>query len=124
LCAIYPGIGYTAPNARVMAARNLLDIGHGHWVRRPPRRLFADAFDDDGEGDVLRMYQHVRGPTMVIRCTRSEAPPVLDLALDRLTSTNPLVSGVPMALTHLESAWDAIDEVAVIETFLAAETPT
>jgi hypothetical protein len=113
-----PRIGYTAPNARVMAERNLLDAGDGHWVRRLPRHLFTDAFEDDSEDAVLRMYPHVQGPTMIIRCTRSEA--VLDLALDQLTSTNDSISAVPMALTHLAPAWDAIDEVvAVIETFLA-----
>ena len=38
-------------------------------------------------------------------------PPVLDTALDQLASTNPHVDVVPMPLTHLEPAWDAIDEV-------------
>jgi pimeloyl-ACP methyl ester carboxylesterase len=119
MCSVFPRIGYTAPNARVMAERNLVAVGGGQWVRRPPHHLFSDAFEDDGEADVLRMYRHVQGPTMIIRCTQSDAPPVLDVALDELASTNPNVSVVPMPFTHLEPAWDAIDEVvAVVEPFL------
>jgi pimeloyl-ACP methyl ester carboxylesterase len=120
LCTVFPQIGYTAPNARVMAERNIVAVGDGRWTRRPPRHLFSDAFEDDGEADVLRMYRHVKGPTMIIRCTRSEAPPVLDVALDELSSTNPNVSVVPMPFTHLEPAWDTIDEVvASVQPFLA-----
>lgn len=107
-----------------MAERNLVPVGEGQWARRPPRHLFADAFEDDGEADVLRMYRHVQGPT-IIRCTRSDAPPVLDEALDELASTNQNVSVVPMPLTHLEPAWDAIDEVfAVVEPFLSPRCRT
>lgn len=121
MCAVFPQIGYTAPNARAMAERNLVELGDGQWARRPPRHLFSDAFEDDGEADVLRMYRDVQGPTLIIRCTRSDAPPVLDVALDELASTNPRVTVVPMPFTHLEPAWDAIDDVvAVVEPFLSA----
>jgi pimeloyl-ACP methyl ester carboxylesterase len=120
LCALFPRIGYTAPNARAMARRNLVDVGHGRWQRRPPRHLFADTFEDDGDADVLRMYRDVKAPTMIIRCTRSGAPAVLDTALDQLMSSSPRVHVVPMALTHLAPAWDALDEVvAVVEPFLS-----
>lgn len=124
LCSVFPQIGYTAPNARVMAERNLVAVGEGRWTRRPPRHLFRDAFEDDGEADVLRMYRHVQGPTMIIRCTRSDAPPVLDVALDELSSTNPNVSVVPMPFTHLQPAWDTIDEVvALVQPFLTQPGP-
>lgn len=120
LCSVFPQIGYTAPNARAMAERNLVAIGEGQWARRPPRHLFSDAFEDDGESDVLRMYRQAKGPTMIIRCTRSDAPPVLDVALDELCSTNLNVSVVPMPFTHLEPAWDTIDEVVdAVIPFLA-----
>lgn len=120
LCSVFPQIGYTAPNARAMAERSLVAVGEGQWARRPPRHLFRDAFEDDGEADVLRMYRHVQGPTLIIRCTRSDAPPVLDVALDELCSTNPNVSVVPVPFTHLEPAWDAVEQVvAVVEPFLS-----
>jgi pimeloyl-ACP methyl ester carboxylesterase len=124
LCSVFPQIGYTAPNARAMAERNLVEVGQGRWARRPPRHLFSDAFEDDGEADVLRMYRHVKGPTMIVRCTRSDAPPVLDVALDELSSTNPNVTVVPMPFTHLEPAWDTIDEVvALVQSFLTQPEP-
>jgi pimeloyl-ACP methyl ester carboxylesterase len=120
LCAVLPRLGYTAPNGRAMAERNLVDLGGGLYVRRPPRHLFADAFDDEGGADVLRMYRRVQGQTMIVRCTRSGAPAVLDTALDELTADNDRVQVVRMPLTHLAPAWDAIDEVVeVVERFLS-----
>jgi pimeloyl-ACP methyl ester carboxylesterase len=119
LCEVFPRIGYTAPNARAMAERNLVHVGEGMFRRRPPRHLFADAFEDDGDKDILRMYRHAQCPTLVIRCTRSGAPAVLDAALDALVAGNPAVRVVPLPLTHLAPAWDAIDEVVPeIERFL------
>ena len=124
LCEIYPHIGYTAPNARAMAVRNLVDLGGGRFARRPPRHLFADAFADDGDADILRMYRHARCPTLVIRCTRSGAPEVLDSELDALESSNDAVRVLRLPLTHLAPAWDALDEVAVeIERFLGEHGP-
>jgi hypothetical protein len=78
LCEIYPRIGYTAPNRRAMAERNFVDLGDGTFRRHPSRQLFADAFADDGEADVLRMYRQVKAPTLIIRhrvgCARRTRP--------------------------------------------------
>lgn len=111
LCAVYPRIGYTAPNGRAMAERNFVPLGNGTFQRRPPRHLFADAFAADGDADILRMYRHTTGPTMIIRCTNSGAPAVLDVELDALCSDNPNVTVLRLPLTHLAPAWDALDEV-------------
>jgi len=120
MCDAYPQMGYTAPNGRAMAERNLLDNGDGTWTRRPARHLFTDAFEDDGDADVLRMYRHTTAPTLVVRCTQSGAPAVLDLELDALERENPQVRVLRMPLTHLAPAWDAIDDVvAEVERFLA-----
>jgi pimeloyl-ACP methyl ester carboxylesterase len=120
MCATFPSSGYTAPNAREMAERNFVERDDGTFERRPPRHLFADAFEDDGDADVLRMYRHARGPTLIIRCTESGAPPVLDEELAVLTGANPQVEVVRMSLTHLAPAWDALEDVAEeIERFLA-----
>lgn len=121
LCQMFPRIGYTAPNARAMAERNFVDLGDGSFYRRPPRHLFADAFEDDGEADILRMYREAACPTLIIRCTESGAPPVLDAELEGLRAANPRVTVLRLPLTHLAPAWDAIEEVATeIEGFLAA----
>lgn len=123
LCEVYPRIGYTAPNARAMAERNLVDIGHGTFQRHPSRRLFDDAFTDDGGADVLRMYRRVQSPTLIVRCTESGAPGVLDLELDALASGNSDVVVVRLPLTHLAPAWDALDLVVTkVAQFL--ERPT
>jgi pimeloyl-ACP methyl ester carboxylesterase len=116
---VFGRIGYTAPNGRSMAERNLVDLGGGRYRRHPARHLFEHAFADDGDADILRMYRRVRCRTLVIRCTESGAPPVLDEELAGLTAGNPLVTVVAMALTHLAPAWDALEEVAaVVERFL------
>ena len=105
LCQVFPRIA--------------LDDGRFH--RRPPRHLFADAFEDDGDADILRMYRDVDCPTLIIRCTESGAPAVLDEELDGLVAANPFVSVLQLPLTHLAPAWDALDEVAShIEEFLEA----
>jgi pimeloyl-ACP methyl ester carboxylesterase len=123
LVSLYPQIGYTAPNARAMAERNFVRVGGGSYQRRPPRHLFADAFAADGADDILRMYRHTRGPTLILRCMNSGAPAVLDVELDALCQTNPHVTVTRLPLTHLAPAWDAIDEVtAHVAAFLEAAT--
>jgi pimeloyl-ACP methyl ester carboxylesterase len=121
LCDVLPRTGYTAPNVRVMVERNFVERDDGLFQRRPPRHLFADAFDDDGAKDVLRMYRGVRCPTLIIRCTQSGAPDVLDTELEQLVAENPLVEVSHMPLTHMAPAWDAIDDVVdELERFLTA----
>lgn len=120
LCETYPLMGYTAPNGRAMAQRNFVHLGDGTFRRHPSRQLFADAFADDAEADILRMYRKVKSSTLIIRCTNSGAPFVLDLELDALTSTNDLIEVVRLPLTHLAPAWEAVDAVvAEVERFLA-----
>jgi hypothetical protein len=65
LCEILPRIGHTAPNVRRMAERSFVVL-HGSFRRHPARQLFADAFADDRELDVLRMYRGVRCPTLLL----------------------------------------------------------
>jgi pimeloyl-ACP methyl ester carboxylesterase len=124
LCEVFPRIGYTAPNARTMAERNFVDVGGGEFHRRPPRHVFSDAFGDDGDKDVLRMYRHLRCPSLIVRCTESGAPAVLDEELDALEAANPWVHVERLPLTHLAPAWDAIDEVVeVVRRFFDEHPP-
>jgi hypothetical protein len=121
ISAIFPQIGYTAPNGREMAERNLVERADGTYIRHPSRRLFVDAFEDDSEADILRMYRGVLCPTLIIRCTESGAPDVLDLELDALEASNRLAVVQRLPLTHLAPAWDALDSVAeAIEEFWRA----
>lgn len=124
LVELFPRIGYTAPNARAMALRNLVDLGNGRFRRHPSRVLFEGGFADGGDRDVLRMYRRLRSPTLIVRCTESGAPQVLDTELDTLMATNPYVEVVRLPLTHLAPAWDAIDDVALlVQDFLARPVP-
>jgi pimeloyl-ACP methyl ester carboxylesterase len=125
LLDVFPRIGYTAPNARAMAERNLVDAGEGLFQRRPPRHLFADAFADDGDKDILRMYRYTNAPTLIIRCTESGAPAVLDRELSLLTAANAAVHVLHLPLTHMAPAWDALDEiVSTIRPFLDGAVPS
>jgi hypothetical protein len=66
------------------------------------------------------VYRQVKGPTLIIRCTESGAPGVLDLELDELASVNDLVEVIRLPLTHMAPAWDALDTVLVeVDRFLA-----
>jgi pimeloyl-ACP methyl ester carboxylesterase len=121
LCQVVPQVGYTAPNVRAMVERSFVELGGGQFQRRPPRHLFTDAFDDDGDKDILRMYRGAKCPTLIIRCTQSGAPDTLDAELTRLVADNPLVEVSRLPLTHMAPAWDAIDEVVdELERFLAS----
>ncbi len=75
LVGLFPRIGYTSPNARAMAERNLVDLGDGWFRRHPSRVLFEGGFADGGDRDVLRMYRRVRYPTLIVRCTESGRHP-------------------------------------------------
>jgi pimeloyl-ACP methyl ester carboxylesterase len=123
LCNVYPRVGYTAPNARAMAERSLVDLGNGVFRRHPARRLFDDAFTDDGDADVLRMYRHAQSPTLIVRCTESGAPAVLDLELDALVTSNTRVEVVRLPLTHMAPAWEALDAV-IMEIVKFLERPS
>jgi pimeloyl-ACP methyl ester carboxylesterase len=98
---VFTRIGYTAPNAAVMAARNFVDLGDGRYRRHPARLLFEGGFADGGDDDVLRMYRRLAGPALIVRCTRSGAPDVLDRELDALVASNHNVEVVRLPLTHL-----------------------
>lgn len=125
LTALYPRLGYTAPNARRMAERNLVDLGDGRYRRHPSRLLFEAGFADGGDRDILRMYRNLPCPALLIRCTRSDAPPVLDRELEALAAANPHVEVARLPVTHLAPAWDALDEtLALIEAFLARTATT
>ena len=82
-------------------------------------RQTSDAFDEDGDLDILRTYRHTSGATMIIRCTESGAPDVLDKELDALVAANPAVRVLRLPLTHLAPAWDLDDYAEDIERFLA-----
>lgn len=121
---IFPRIGYTAPNGRLMAERNFVALDDGGFRRHPSRQLFEEAFADDGDLDILRMYRAIRCPTLIIRCTQSGAPAVLDQELDALETANDLVQVIPLPLTHLAPAWDSLELVATnIDRFFARTPP-
>lgn len=125
LTALYPRIGYTAPNGRRMAERNLVDLGDGRYRRHPSRLLFDGGFADGGDRDILRMYRDLACPALLIRCTASDAPPVLDRELDALAAANPCIEVARLPITHLAPAWDALDQVVVlVEGFLSRSAPS
>jgi pimeloyl-ACP methyl ester carboxylesterase len=124
LVEILPTTGYTAPNGRELAERNFVELDDGRFRRHPARQLFEDVFGDDAELDVLRMYRDVRCPTMIIRCERSGAPPVLDDELAALERANPRVRVERLDTTHLGPAWDALEDTAALVERFFAQTPT
>jgi len=62
----------------------------------------------------------LQGPLLIVRCTDSGEPGVLDRELDLLERANPNVEVVRRGLKHLAPAWDAIDDiVGVARDFLS-----
>jgi pimeloyl-ACP methyl ester carboxylesterase len=98
-------IGYDPPHRERMIERQFTALPDGTYLRRPARRflddIVADAFDRNQPANILEMFRGCTGPVLIIRCTRSEWPDVLDTELDDLTATRPNIDLVRLPLTHL-----------------------
>jgi pimeloyl-ACP methyl ester carboxylesterase len=86
-------MGYDPPHRDRMIQRQFTVLPDGTYRRRPSRQtltdIAADAFDRDVPANILEMFHGCAGPVLIIRCTRSEWPDVLDAELDDLTATRP-----------------------------------
>jgi pimeloyl-ACP methyl ester carboxylesterase len=115
---------YDPPHRDRMIDRQFATRHDGTYQRRPSRRILddtiADAFDRDPPAHILDMYRDCAAPALIIRCTRSEWPAVLDAELDHLTATRPNIRVVRLALTHLGPITVGLDRtVREITNFLS-----
>ena len=65
------------------------------------------------------MFRTCTGPVLILRCTRSEWPDVLDAELDDLVATHPNITLRKLPLTHTGPVTDGVVVTAAeISTFL------
>ena len=70
------------------------------------------------------MFRGCTGPVLILRCTKSEWPDLLDAELDDLVATHPNVTLRKLPLTHTGPVADGVDLTATeISTFLSMHLP-
>jgi len=124
LCDAISSMGYGAPNVRQVAERQFVVRPDGTFRRHPARQFFDDAFAAAAGRNVLRMYRDCRAPLLLIRCSESGAPAILDEEIDDLAAANPRVETHRLPITHLAPAWDALDEVVALVADFFERIPT
>jgi pimeloyl-ACP methyl ester carboxylesterase len=117
-------MGYHAPHRDRMIERQFVAHPDGTYRRHPARQaledMITDTFGADPPRNILDMFRGCTGPTLIIRCTASEWPAVLDTELDDLASTRPNIRVVRLPLTHTAPVTDSVDQTAAeILRFLA-----
>lgn len=119
-------MGYVAAHRTTMVARQFVQIPGDRWRRHPSRTLV------DGAGraafgehptNIVHMFRTCTGPVLILRCDRSDWPPVLDAELDDLVATHAHISVQHLPLTHTGPVTDGVTmTAAAISTFLARLT--
>ena len=117
-------MGYHAPHRDRMIERQFVARPDGTYRRHPARQILddmiTDAFGADPPRNILDMFRGCTGPTLIIRCTASEWPAVLDAELDDLATTRPNIRVVRLPLTHTGPVTDSVEQTAAeILRFLA-----
>jgi hypothetical protein len=108
----------------MVVERHFVARPDGTYRRHPARQILddmiTDTFGADPPRNILEMFRGCTGPTLIIRCTRSNWPAVLDAELDDLVTTRPNIRVVCLPLTHTEPVTAGIDQTSVeILRFLA-----
>lgn len=123
-------MGYHAPHRAAMVARQFVRRPGGQWARHPSSKLVdlaeREAFGSDPPGNIVSMFRTCTGPVLIVRCTRSDWPPVLDLELDDLVEQHPNIAVHRLPLTHTGPVTDGValttaEVTAFLETHLPAE---
>lgn len=109
-------MGYHAPHRDRMIERQFVARPDGTYRRHPARQIIddmiTDAFGQDPPRDILDMFRGCTGPILIIRCTGSNWPAVLDAELDDLATTRPNIRVVRLPLTHTEPVTAGVDQAA------------
>ncbi|MGQ0840046.1 alpha/beta hydrolase [Actinokineospora sp.] len=116
-------VGYAAANLDAVVERYFVTRPDGTFRRHPTRQLAEDWLDDwssSASRNILQPFRDCAGATLLIRCTETVWPAVLDAELDRLAADRPNAAIVRLAATHFAPWWSAFDQTMVeIEKFLA-----
>jgi len=122
-------MGYLTAHREAMVARQFVPLADGRWRRHPSRKLIDGAeraaFGVDPPANILQMFRSCTAPVLILRCTRSDWPPVLDAELDDFAATHPNVEVRRLPLTHTGPVSDGVAmTVAEISTFLSHQVAT
>jgi pimeloyl-ACP methyl ester carboxylesterase len=126
--AALDAMGFHAANRAAMVARQFVHLPDGRWRRHPSAKLVdaaeRAAFATEPPANIVRMFRTCTGPVLILRCTKSEWPNVLDAELDDLVATHPNITVRKLPLTHTGPATDGVEmTVAEISKFLSMHHP-
>ena len=126
---VLDSMGYISAHRDAMVARQFVQLPKGRWHRHPSRKLVDGAeraaFGVDPPANILQMFRTCTGPVLILRCTRSGWPTVLDAELDDLAATHPNVAIGQLPLTHTGPVTDGVTmTAAAIKTFLSTHQAT
>ncbi len=121
---IMTAVGYREPNLDQVIERYFIPQPDGSFRRHPTQQLVEDWLRDWAESlhrNILQPFHDCTGATLIVRCTQTVWPAVLDTELAILAAKRPNVHLVWQATTHFDP-WGVSFEstVASVEEFLAA----
>ena len=121
-------MGYQASHRTAMVARQFVHLPDGRWRRHPSAKLVdgaeRQAFGTELPANIVGMFRTCTGPVLILRCTKSEWPDVLDAELDDLVATHPNITLRKLPLTHTGPVTDGVDMTAAeISAFLSMHLP-
>ena len=121
------GMNYRAGHRDAMVARQFVSLPDGRWRRHPSRNLVTEAeraaFGAE-PANILQMFRDCVGPVLIVRCTKSNWPAVLDAELGQLIATRPNISVQRLPLTHTGPVTGGVAmTVATVSAFLTDNTP-
>jgi hypothetical protein len=126
---VLDSMGYRSAHRDALVARQFVQLPDGRWRRHPSRKLVDGAvraaFGDDPPANILHMFRTCAGPVLILRCTKSDWPAVLDAELDDLAATHPNVAVAQLPLTHTGPVTDGVTmTAAAITAFLSSNQAT
>ncbi len=127
---VLDAMGYTAAHRDAMVSRQFVPLPGGRWRRHPSRKLVDEAeqaaFGVGPPANIVHMFRTCTGPVLILRCTRSDWPAVLDAELADLVARHPNITVKHLPLTHTGPVTEGVAMTAAeIADFLSSQaTPT
>jgi pimeloyl-ACP methyl ester carboxylesterase len=117
-------MGYHAAHRDPMVERQFVRLPDGRWRRHPSRKLVDQAeqaaFGSD-PANIVQMFRTCTGPVLILRCTQSNWPDVLDLELQDLVRMRPNITVQRLRMTHTGPVTEGVEPTAeAIAAFVAA----
>lgn len=97
-------MGYRSSHRDAMVASNFVSLPDGRWRRHPSGKIVdgldRDAYGVDPPATITQMFRSCAGPVLIMYCTQTEWPGLLDAELTDLVTKHPNITVQRLPLTH------------------------